>query len=157
MPLVLLNSLLYTIFIRKIWLNHCPLESEPLDEELVNKLTTPWENMNDLSTNHKTGDPFVSPFQWHIKEIDSPDALKESMHIAASSGPPAGIEKVVICNRHVDIMFGASMEDMHNVSRLAAECEGGSIPILMEDGVFKLTVGNEASSEGSDEDEANNE
>lgn len=95
----------------------------------------------------------MSPFQWHIDQIDSPDAMTESMHIAASSGLSARVENVVICNRHVDIMFGASMEDMHKVSRLAAECEGGSMPILMEDGVFNLTVGNEASSEGSDEDE----
>ena len=124
---------------------------------MINKLTTPWENVNDLSTNHKAGDPFVSPLQWHIDQIDSPDAMKEPINLAPSSGLPARVENVVICNRHVDIMFGASIEDMHKVSKLAAECEGGSIPILMEDGVFNLTVGNEASSEGSDEDEDDNE
>ena len=83
--------------------------------------------------------------------------MKEPINLAPSSGLPARVENVVICNRHVDIMFGASIEDMHKVSKLAAECEGGSIPILMEDGVFNLTVGNEASSEGSDEDEDDNE
>ena len=34
-------------FLVNIWLNHCPLEPEPLESDLVEKLTTPWEDDTD--------------------------------------------------------------------------------------------------------------
>jgi hypothetical protein len=127
-----------------------------LDEELVDKLTTSWEEMEDDSqTNLKLGDPFVPPFQWNVAKIDSPDAINETTLLARAakeSGGPAGVENAVIGNRHVEIMFGASMDDFHKASRLAAE-GGGSIPIEMEDGVFSLKVGDEVSSESDEEEE----
>ena len=139
-------------FMVNIWLNHCPLESALLDDEIVEKLTTPWEDDNAKS-NLKVGDPFIPPFQWNVNDIAVTDKLNKTASLGRASkesGGPAGADDCVICNRHVDISFGASMDAFHNASKLAAE--EGSMPIEMEDGVFTLKVGKEASSE-SDEDE----
>ena len=145
-------------FLVNIWLNHCPLESEPLDSELVEKLTTPWEddtdNEKDTKNNVKLGDPFVQPFQWNVEKIDSPDILNTTVSLVVASeesGGPAGDEHAVICNRNVDIVFGASMTDFHNASTLAAE-GNGSIAIDLEDGVIALVVGKEVSSDEDDDD-----
>lgn len=155
--LLLLTSLSFYVS-SQIWLNHCPLESEPLDEELVDKLTTPWDN-HEVEDNSKSGDPFVPPFQWNVKKINSLDAINEMTILtraAKESGGPAGVENAIICKRHVDIIFGASIEDFHRASTLAAE-GGGSIPIEMEDGVLSLRVGNEVSSESGEEDDEEND
>ena len=146
-------------FLVNIWLNHCPLESEPLDSELVEKLTTPWEDDTDKEEDSKNklkiGDPFVQPFQWNVEKMDSPDILNRSVSLVVASkesGGPAGDEHTVICNRNVDIVFGASMADFHNASTLAAE-GNGSIAIDLQDGVIALVVGKEVSSDEDDDDE----
>jgi len=145
-------------FMVNIWLNHCPLESGPLDDDVLEKLTTPWEDAQEEGNakgNLKVGDPFVPPFQWNVDDIDAPDKTDKTASLARASnenGGPAGVEDTVICNRHVDISFGASIEDFHRVSKLAAE--DGSMPIEMEDGVFTLKVGKEASSDEEDEEDA---
>lgn len=146
-------------FLVNIWLNHCPLESEPLESELVEDLTTPWEDTDKeegCQSSRKAGDPFVMPFQWNLEKIDSSDILNKNVSLVIASEEsdgPAGNEHAVICNRNVDIQFGASMNDFHNASRLAAE-DNGSIAIDLEDGVITLAVGKEVSSDDDgDEDE----
>ena len=57
---------------------------------------------------------------------------------------------IIIFNRNVCIAFGASMKDLHNASRLAAE-DTGSVEIDLEDGVLTLTVGDEVLSEDDEE------
>ena len=104
-------------------------------------------------SNLKEGDPIIPPFEWNIKNINEPELNKTAtLEVASGKSGPAGVEDVVICNRHVDIMFGASMEDFHKVSRLAAE-GGRSLAIDMKDGVFTLNVGKEASSDEEEEEE----
>lgn len=122
---------------------------------MINQLTTTWEDVQDES-NLKTGDPFEPPFEWNIKNIDEPDKMSEpaSLEVAAKeSDGPAGVEDTVICNRHVDITFGATMDDFHKVSKLAAGEDGGSLEIDMTPGVFTLNVGKEATSEEDEEEE----
>lgn len=143
-----------------IWLNHCPLESEPLDDELVDKMTTPWkddtqkeEDTTCTKKGNLKGDPIEPPFKWNVKDINAPDKLSNvvslSKVVSESNKVPA---ESVICNRHVDIFFGATMEDFHNASKLAANAEGGSLPIDMEDGVLTLKVGKELSSDDEQEE-----
>jgi len=142
-------------FMVNIWLNHCPIESETLEDELAEKMATPWqEDDSDAKSNLKKGDPITPPFEWNLKDADAPDKLSKKASISVppkESGSPAGVEEVIICNRHVDILFGASMESYHNASKMAAE--EGSMPIEMEDGVFTLKVGKEASSDEEEEDD----
>jgi len=141
-------------------ISYSPIESEPLDDEVVDKLATPWEDaMGDdgkANSNLKKGDPIIPPFQWDVNDIDEPDALNETASVAIASKEsvgPAGAEDAVICNRHVDMLFGASMEDFHRVSKLAAEGQG-SMPIEMDDGVFTLKVGKEVSSDEEDDEDS---
>lgn len=143
-----------------IWLNHCPLESEPLEDEVIDKLTTPWEDTQSKSddnakSNLKAGDSIPPPFRWDVNDITLTDRLSKRTSLARASegsGGPAGVADCIICNRHVDILFGASRDDFHNASKLAAE--EGSMPIEMEDGVFTLAVGNEVSSDEEEEEDA---
>lgn len=142
-------------FMVNIWLNHCPLESEPLEYEVIDKLTTPWEDTksgDNAKRNLKLGDPIIPPFRWDVNDITCADELSKTISLARASegsGGPAGVEDCVICNRHVDISFGASKDDFHNASKLAAE--EGCMPIEMEDGVFTLVVGKEVSSDEEDD------
>jgi len=143
-------------FMVNIWLNHCPLESEPLDEDIIEKLTTPWEDAekDDGAKGNLKGGPIAPPFQWNVNDITEADELNNtaSLTIASKeSEDPAGVDDCVICNRHVDISFGASMASFHNASHLAAE--EGSMPIKMEDGVLTLKVGEEVSSDDEDEED----
>ena len=145
-------------FLVNIWLNHCPIESEPLEDDIVDKLTTPWEAPigEDTECILKVGDPIIDEvFKWNINDIETPDKLSNSISLskASDSEGPAGEEGVVICNREVDILFGASMKDYHDASKLAASAEGGSLPIDMEEGVFTLKVGKVASSDDDEEDD----
>ena len=148
-------------FMVNIWLNHCPIESGPLDDELIDKLSTPWEDTETGVDGEKRGnlkgdESYEPPFQWNVSDISSPDKLSNAESLARvsseSAASPAGVEEAVICNRHVDILFGASMKNYHNVSKLAAA--EGSLPIEMEDGVFSLKVGKEVSSDEEEEEES---
>lgn len=146
-----------TTFMVNIWLNHCPIESEPLDEDVIADLKTPWEDTQEGDNNKgnlKVGDPVAPPFEWKVTDIAQTDSFKNTASLARAAeeaGGPAGVEDCVICNRHVDITFGASMEAFHNVSRLAAE--EGSMPFVMEDGVVTLKVGDPVSSDEEEEED----
>ncbi|KAL7538649.1 hypothetical protein ACHAWF_006161 [Thalassiosira exigua] len=142
-------------FMVNIWLNHCPLESEPLDDDLVSRLSTPWKNVigDDAKSNLKEGDLISSSLEWNVKDITAPDKLCKPVSLSKAqrdtSQGPAGAEESIICHRHVDLLFGASMDDFHAVSTTAAR--EGSLPIDLEDGVMCLKVGREAT---SDDDES---
>ncbi|KAL9186965.1 hypothetical protein ACHAXT_010685 [Thalassiosira profunda] len=142
-------------FLVNIWLNHCPQESEPLNDHIVQKLSTPWEDAHDgANSDLKSDESYTPPFQWQLKDIATPDTLSNEAKLkraAENSKGPAGVEDIILCNRHVDITFGAPMEEYHGASRLAAE--EGSMPIEMEDGVFALKVGKEASSDEEEDGE----
>ena len=143
-------------FLVNIWLNHCPIDAEVLEDDVVDKLTTIWENIQENSeekSNLKEGDSFIPPFQWNIRDVSVPDKLNKTAKLvpaSAKSKDPAGTMDVVICNRHVSMLFGATMEDFHNASKLAAD--EGSMQIKMEPGVLSLEVGRCASSEDEDDD-----
>ena len=144
-------------FLVNIWLNHCPLESELLEDELLDKMTTPWEDdaqSEGTAKGLKSDESYRPPFEWNVNNIDTPDMMNNTTSLSkvSETGEPAGVEEAVICNRHVDILFGASMEDFHNASKLAASADGGSMPIQMENDVISLKVGKEVSSDGEDEE-----
>ena len=144
-------------FMVNIWLNHCPIESEPLEDDVLDQLTTPWEDApehDDDKRNLKAGEGCAPPFHWNVNDIARTDALSAAASLArasAGAGGPAGAEEVVLCNRRVDLAFGASMDAFHHVSRLAAE--EGSLPLEMEEGVLTLTVGDAVSSDEEEEED----
>ena len=116
-----------------------------LDDDLVSKLTTTWE---DPDSNAKSDEDHVPAFQWNMEDIASEDKLTNTASLKKASAA-AGIEDIVLCNRHVDMAFHSSMDDLHDASKLAAK--EGSMPLVLEEGVLTLTVGREASDDEEDD------
>ena len=136
-------------FLVNIWLNHSTMDAVILDDDLVSKLACTWE---DPDSNAKSDEAHAPAFQWNIKDVTSEDKLTRTVSLTKSS-EAGGTEDIVLCNRHVDMVFHSSMGDLHAASKLAAK--EGSMPIVLEDGALTLTVGREASDEeddGSEED-----
>jgi len=76
-----------------IWLNHCPLDAEPLEEDIIETL-------------HKKAD-----FAW------SPTAPPEMASVTlSSSDDPAGSEETVLCGRQVTFMYNASEQALKDCS-----------------------------------------
>lgn len=145
-------------FLVNIWLNHCPIDAEILDDEVVSKLTTStvWEDQSKEKL--KADESYTQSFQCLIKDIAAPDELGGGLKLksaAAKSDGPAGVEEdLVICNRHITMRFGATMKDFHDASSIAAVT--GSAEITMGEGVISLEVGNEATSDEEDDEEEDN-
>lgn len=136
-------------FLVNIWLNHSTMDAVILDDDIVSKLTTTWE---DPDSNAKSDETHIPAFIWNITDIASEDKLTNTVSLTKSS-EAAGTEDIVLCNRHVEMAFHSSLQDLHDASKLAAK--EGSMPIVLEEGVLTLTVGREASDDegdGSDED-----
>eukprot|EP00986_Skeletonema_menzelii_P003184 scaffold947_cov155-Skeletonema_menzelii.AAC.8 len=135
-------------FLVNIWLNHSTMDAVILDDDLVSKLSTTWE---DPDSNAKSDEDHVPAFQWNMKDIfSSQDKLTNTVSLSKST-EAAGIEDIVLCNRHVDMAFNSSLGDLHDASKLAAK--EGSMPLVFEEGVLTLTVGREASDDEDEESE----
>lgn len=132
-------------FLVNIWLNHSTMDAVILDDDLVSKLTTAWE---DPDSNAKSDEAHVPAFQWNMEDIASEDKLTNTVTLTKASAA-AGIEDIVLCNRHVDMAFHSSMGDLHDASELAAK--EGSMPLVLEEGVLTLNVGREASDDEEDD------
>ena len=134
-------------FMVNVWLNHCPIDAEILDHDIAKKLTTVWQDVDENNaSNLKEGDKVTPPFDWNIADVAKPDVLTNTTKIVPApliSDGPAGDEDVVLCNRHINMSFGATMEDFHAASKLAAE--EGSMQIEMGKRVLSLHVGEECS------------
>ena len=144
-------------FMVNIWLNHCPLESEPLEDDLVDQLSTRWEGVNEdvnAQSNLKVGEPNTPPFQWNITDISAFDEVYVAAPLVKApkeSPGAAGEEDCILCNRHVAMKFGATKQAFHYVSDSARGKGSASIP--MEDGALTLQVGEEVSSDDENDDE----
>ena len=142
-------------FLVNIWLNHCPIDADILDDDIVSKLTTTWEDSSQGKL--KTDESYCPPFEWNIKDVTSGDKLGDDLKLTKAtpeSDGPAGIEEdLIICNRHVDMKFGATMDDFHAASKLAHRKISGSAVLLMTEGVLSLQVGKEATSDDEEEDD----
>ena len=140
-------------FLVNIWLNHCPIDADIMDDDIVSKLTTKWEDSSSQA-NTKSDESYTPPFECNIKDIAVPDELGDALELSkatANSEGSAGVEEdLVICNRHVTMSFNAAMKDFHEASQLASK--KGSAEINMQDGVLSIEVGNEASSDEEDND-----
>ena len=134
-------------FLVNVWLNHSTMDAVILDDDIVSNLSTSWE---DPESNGKSDEEHVPAFQWNIQDIATEDKLTNATTLTKSSDA-AGVEDIVLCNRHVDMTFNSSLAELHEASKLAAQ--EGSMPMTLEKGVLMLTVGREASDDdGSDED-----
>ena len=107
-----------------IWLNHCPLDAEPLEDETIEQLKTPFVAPNATGKSHEktNGDRdedenVLQPvFTWNPSlNLTQPPRMSK-VSLQASPDNPAGSEEVVIGGHLVTVHYGASMEDLHRAS-----------------------------------------
>lgn len=135
----------YTLLVN-IWLNHCPLDAELLEEEFLEKLVTPWQvdNYGDDESNKTVGFNWNESFSPANKDSDP----FEKATLVISESDPAGEEEVVICNHLVTIKYGATMKKLHEVTN-----KGSLVELEFGRGALSLDVGDMVQEEDHDGEE----
>ena len=145
-------------FLVNIWINHCPLDPEPIDDDLCEQLKTDFHKSEGGSAEKDSGttDPGTATcaFTWNDNkdnpiDFNMPPACPK-ISLTASSSDPAGSEEFVLCSHHVTAKYGAAMKDFHDATKL-----GDLVELELGEGVLTLEVGNAVSA--SDEDEEDDE
>ena len=139
-------------FLVNIWLNHCPLDAELLDDEICEQMETPWEFLPSGAKGVKSDPAYKPPFEWKDPDFSRPDGM-EKVSLQASEEDPAGSDEGVICDRFVTIFYGSTMEDLHAASSKTAD--GTSVELELGNGVIRLLVGDEVEDEAEEEEEEN--
>uniref|UniRef100_A0A7S3PX14 Uncharacterized protein n=1 Tax=Chaetoceros debilis TaxID=122233 RepID=A0A7S3PX14_9STRA len=131
-------------FMVNIWLNHCPIDAELIDDNLCSKMKIQlnFDSGEEKVRDMKGEEIYESDFQFTLEDIDKPNSLeKEEIYIAEEEKDWAGTEEVVICNREVDFIFLSTMEALHGVSHKANCAEGKSLEIKFDVNALQLKVG----------------
>jgi hypothetical protein len=122
-------------FLVNVWLNHCPLDAEPLDDEIVEQLT-PDTEMQGLKLS-----------------LDQPPDELESRILNVSEADPAGEEETVICNRVVTLFYNETMPNQHAISHKVAKNGDSSVELAFAKGSLRIQDGGPVQ-EGDNNDEA---
>jgi hypothetical protein len=119
-------------FLVNVWLNHCPMDAELLDDEIIEQLKTQHDKKWGLS-------------------IESPDHLdKKSLDVCPED--PAGEEETVICGHVVTLFYNEKMEKQHAASQAVCK-EGKSYELEFSAGSLLIVVGEQASKDEEVEDD----
>ncbi|GKY94024.1 hypothetical protein MPSEU_000369200 [Mayamaea pseudoterrestris] len=102
-------------FLVNIWINHCPLDAEPLEDSIVEQLTPV----------HVANKPL------YIWKSNLPAALENSyactnvkLNKHGNDEEPAGEEEFVLCDRLLTVKYNSTMEDLHKVATIARSNDG---------------------------------
>jgi hypothetical protein len=118
-------------FMVNVWLNHCPMDAELLEDDIIDQLKTPGDK------------------EWGLS-IEKPDELdKKSLGVYEED--PAGEEETVICGRVVTLFYNEKMEKQHEISQAASK-EGKSYELEFTNGSLRLEVGGPAEENEEDEE-----
>jgi hypothetical protein len=132
-------------FLVNIWINHCPLDAEPLEDEIVEQLgakgeiSMSWIGTDDNTTPGTVELPIVS---LQAAKPTSPNSFAAlSNRNNHDEVEAAGEEEVVIGGRLINISYGASMEAFKSASEMAASSHLGCIELELGREVIALSVG----------------
>mmetsp|Transcript_6137 Transcript_6137/g.9276 ORF Transcript_6137/g.9276 Transcript_6137/m.9276 type:complete len:460 (+) Transcript_6137:66-1445(+) len=147
-------------FMVNVWINHCPIDAELIDDSLCSRMKTYWENDSITSNGSRLkGDSkYEKPLNWSLDSVQKPNTdlfVKELSLPKRKSQSDDGITEAidsVICNREVTINFRSSEEELNDVAITAHECKGKSLEVRFQDKVLDLEVGAVAK-DSDDEDE----
>ena len=92
-----------------IWLNHCPLDAEPIDDEIVGQLTTPFDGSKTL--------PCWNDAVYSSSTMDhTNDSSITKMDITATPNNIAvHTEDIILCNHSVTVTYDTALIDaLHN-------------------------------------------
>jgi hypothetical protein len=136
-----------------IWLNHCPLDAEPLEDDIVEQLQS-----NRQSNVEQVQAAATAPcFSWNDSTFDLDKApAYRTLSLEVCSANPAGEDEVVLCGRIVTVTYGAAMEKFHLAAEVAASACTHLVELGCGPGVLSIQVGEECPSE-EDEDRAEEE
>lgn len=115
-----------------VWINHCPLDAEPLEDDICEKLASASKEGSQL-------------FVWKKLDMSKPSSMKSSK-LSVDKEDPAGEEEVVIGNRIVCIDYRSSMKALHKASR-----ESRFTEIEVAKGALSIRVGEEVQSDDDEE------
>ena len=143
-------------FLVNIWLNHCPLDAEPLEEQICASLETPMKSSaggnEGVSFDLVRGSSPSSSASPSSSSSSSPDklqdlALTRSLN-RTEEEEPAGSEETVLCNRQVTLYYNAAMRDQKAVSEKT--WDGASYRIDLQDGALSIAVGDVVADDDDD-------
>ena len=117
-----------------VWVNHCPMDAEPLDDDICEQLSTPMDALQCTT------------------QLPERMTLEKQVCLAVSSDDPAGEEEVVIGNRIVTACYGPSMIDLHAAAAMAS-----SVEMTFGKGALCLVVGQVAPQDTEDDSASENE
>lgn len=133
-----------------IWINHCPLDAEMLDDELCSQLSPVWSAEDKVS--HQ------NPILWTLPHVNTPDPVPTTtVDVAQASVDEAGVETAILCNHNVVLHFHSSKDVLLSAVHAAKKSESQSLEINFQPGALVLEVGDEAIDEDDDGEENENE
>jgi hypothetical protein len=135
-------------FLVNVWVNHCPMDAELLDDDICKRMETPWEV---LDTSKKGDSSFKPPFVWKNPDLAKPDT-NEKISLKASMEDPAGTDEVVVCEHQVTFSYGPTMAELHAAASKTAM--GESVELVLGEGAMRLEVGEKVQSEDDDKDDS---
>lgn len=137
----------YTLLVN-IWLNHCPLDAELLDDDVVERLVAPLANLKKVGDIECDDSP-PRPFEWSSDFTPQSRSSDDCFAIAIepSADDPAGEEETVICNRRVCIHYDANMNELHQACTKASLVE-----FKFKKGAVYITVGDVVNNETDQEE-----
>ena len=124
-------------FMVNIWINHCPIDAEMIDDELCSQMKTQWpEDTKGNSSEAKT-------IYWSLQSADKPNKLpvKEVRVGKGESEKVTETIESVICDREVAINFRSSEATLNDISQIAHDSEGKSIEVQFDDTLVEIEVG----------------
>lgn len=163
-------------FLVNIWLNHCPLDAEILNQDVCDQMKTPWKIINERqhvevnSLNGHVGKRQLGEeavFQWrcppHISTDDGdkciiPDKI-ESIKLESTKEDPKQqeedpnlMEEAIIGHHHVTFSLSSSIIERCKEVASHIGVDGSSVQLQFEQDSFQIIVGEECESEQDDDD-----
>jgi len=149
-------------FLVNIWLNHCPLDAELLDQDVCDQLQTPWNStttedvvslLGDKRKKQDQDDNNTVVFQW-IATTTVPDDIPTVTLEAATNNKVKKMicEETTLCHHNVTFALLCSSAASKEVATKVG-VDGSSVQIQFQKDAFQIIVGDECYSEDDEEDD----
>lgn len=148
-------------FMVNIWLNHCPIDAEIMEDELCVKMKTPFDTKmsavvkenenNKIEVSKKRGnlkrgddeEDILSSLEWKRESKVGDELETKELMTSPDESLCAGEEVHVMCNHEVTMTFRSPKETLHKVAKQVAELESKSAAIIFKENALSLKVGKE--------------
>lgn len=138
-------------FLVNVWLNHCPIDAEILDDDICQQMETPWQVPDESK---KSDESYKPPFEWKNPDLSKPDDVAK-VPLKVSKEDPAGSDEVVVCERVITFLYGPTMTELYAVANKTAK--GASVELVLGEGAMSLEVGDKVEQEEDEEEDGLND